>query len=402
MCSTRRLIVEEDEKGGGFLIQVSDSVAKQIYGIKEKPKVTKSNEPLKRKVIVEDKRKAPAVEAPPEKPQLPVPSFPVIPVIPATPILPPSPTVPVPGSPKKSPTSPKKSPTSPVTKPDLLSKEKGQKPVDSKSKEEAPVLSSKVEKLALKEPEKKESVPTSPVLSSKLDKTASKEAVKKDSIAAEPAEKTPQKVAEKKAKVEKLPQKEAAKEESSPAKPKAAPTAISEPAESPSQKPSPKKGIPGPKIPTSSFLQPLIPSPAAPKTELAAALAPAAEAESKEKELIAMERNHIYKQMNEIYVEREKAFRSIEEFYQEKMQSLQHQSTKMNTATRQEFAKAVEEVENKFLKHVEAPVCEDLQLKVLECYRTNQSHPLNCSAEVHAFATAVDQARQNVILAKKV
>eukprot|EP00106_Octopus_bimaculoides_P001931 XP_014769373.1 PREDICTED: MICOS complex subunit Mic19-like [Octopus bimaculoides] len=115
-----------------------------------------------------------------------------------------------------------------------------------------------------------------------------------------------------------------------------------------------------------------------------------------------MERNHIYKQMNEIYVEREKAFRSIEEFYQEKMKSLQHQSTKMNTATRQEFAKAVEEVENKFLKHVEAPVCEDLQLKVLECYRTNQSHPLNCSAEVHAFATAVDQARQNVILAKKV
>ena len=47
-----------------------------------------------------------------------------------------------------------------------------------------------------------------------------------------------------------------------------------------------------------------------------------------------------------------------------------------------------------FRKHTCSPVCQDLQAKVYECYLGNPKQTLNCSAEVRAFSTCVERARQ--------
>lgn len=316
--STRQIIVEEDEKQGTFLVRVSDSVTKQIYGIKESggkaPK--KPVEPIQKAVEA-----APAV-----KPALPIQAFPAIPL---------------------------GSPTPPLTPPKAA-----------------------VAAAASEVPAKAEEKPTSADASAAADTEDKKP---EDHVAPGAA----------------------AQEEKKPVEeiPPASPSEASAAAESSSD----QAPVPPPKIPRSALLQLLSPSPS--PTLPTESKAPAEKESPPEKKALDQalyeEREMLYKQMGEVYRERDKALKAIEDFYREKMNALQNQSTKMHSATRQEFNKAVEEVEKKFLKHVEAPVCEDLQLKVLECYRTNQIHPLNCSAEVQAFSSAVDQARQNVILAKK-
>lgn len=321
--STRRIIVEEDEKQGAFLVQVSDSVTKQIYGIKESEgkAAKKPVDPIQKAVEA-----APAV-----KPALPIQAFPAIPLGSPTPPLTPPPKAAVAAAGSEAKAEEKPTPADAAA---AAAETEDKKPEDHV----APEAAAQEEKKPVEE-----MPPTSP------------------------------------------PEGSAAAESSFDQGP-----------------------VPPPKIPRSALLQLLSPSPSpalpteskgptekeSPPEKKAPALATPDKALYEEREML-------YKQMGEVYRERDKALKAIEDFYREKMNALQNQSTKMHSATRQEFNKAVEEVEKKFLKHVEAPVCEDLQLKVLECYRTNKTYPLNCSSEVQAFSSAVDQARQNVILAKK-
>lgn len=345
--STRRIIVEEDEKHGAFLVQVSDSVTKQIFGSKEPGgKVAKKHEPIHE-----------AVEAlPTVKPALPIQAFPTLPLgSPSPPLASPKRKIATPPESTAKVEEKKEKPTIAETADSVIELAKGKTPEDHVAPEAAAAAAKEPTPTAKKaEPTAKESTPTA---------EAVLEEKKPAEVPPEPAADVP---------VEQAP-------------------------------------LAPPKIPRSAILQLLSPSrtppsePEAPVTKEspvkkeeapAPPLVPSDKALSEERELL-------YKQMGEVYRERDKALKSIEDFYREKMSALQNQSTKMHSATRQEFNKAVEEVEKKFLKHVEAPVCEDLQLKVLDCYRVNKAHPLNCSSEVQAFSSAVDQARQNVILAKK-
>lgn len=47
-----------------------------------------------------------------------------------------------------------------------------------------------------------------------------------------------------------------------------------------------------------------------------------------------------------------------------------------------------------FRKHTSSPVCQNLQSRVYECYLSNRNQILNCAAEVRAFSTCVERARQ--------
>ncbi|XP_005103247.1 MICOS complex subunit Mic19 isoform X2 [Aplysia californica] len=83
----------------------------------------------------------------------------------------------------------------------------------------------------------------------------------------------------------------------------------------------------------------------------------------------------------------------VEDFYVQKLKELQERNAALQKQTNDQFAKAVKEVEEKFVNYTASPVCQDLQTKVLQCYQDNANEVLNCSAIVNAFSTCVDRAR---------
>ncbi|KAK0052716.1 MICOS complex subunit MIC19-like isoform X2 [Biomphalaria pfeifferi] len=82
-----------------------------------------------------------------------------------------------------------------------------------------------------------------------------------------------------------------------------------------------------------------------------------------------------------------------EDFFTQKLQELQQRNAALQKLTNEEFAKAVQEVEEKFVKTTSSPICQDLQLKVIECYQANPTEVLNCASVVDAFTTCVERAR---------
>jgi len=84
----------------------------------------------------------------------------------------------------------------------------------------------------------------------------------------------------------------------------------------------------------------------------------------------------------------------VEDFYVQKLKELQEiRNAELQKQTKNQFAKAVKEVEDKFIDYTASPVCQDLQCKVLECYQANGKQTLNCSAIVNSFTACVDRAR---------
>ncbi|KAL8621155.1 hypothetical protein ACOMHN_004826 [Nucella lapillus] len=90
----------------------------------------------------------------------------------------------------------------------------------------------------------------------------------------------------------------------------------------------------------------------------------------------------------------------IESFYTHRLRELEDRNSELQKITNEQFVKAVQEVEQKFLKHTSTPVCQNMQSKVYECYLDNPKQTLNCSAQVRAFSTCVERARQNALLRK--
>ncbi|XP_053378310.1 MICOS complex subunit MIC19-like [Mercenaria mercenaria] len=88
----------------------------------------------------------------------------------------------------------------------------------------------------------------------------------------------------------------------------------------------------------------------------------------------------------------------IENEYRQRITDASTQSHKIKA---EEFARAVQEVESKFIKQSGGPVCQDLQHEVYECYQNHRKEPLNCSKQVKAFTDAVEKARRNAIMTKQ-
>eukprot|EP00918_Siedleckia_nematoides_P010300 GHVU01022502.1.p1 GENE.GHVU01022502.1~~GHVU01022502.1.p1 ORF type:complete len:155 (+),score=17.72 GHVU01022502.1:112-576(+) len=90
----------------------------------------------------------------------------------------------------------------------------------------------------------------------------------------------------------------------------------------------------------------------------------------------------------------------IEHFYKDRIKALEQQNAELYQTTTEQFAKAVEEVEQKFLKTTASPICTELQEDVLKCYQDNQSQGLNCSSHVQAFSECVRKQREKLLTSK--
>lgn len=91
----------------------------------------------------------------------------------------------------------------------------------------------------------------------------------------------------------------------------------------------------------------------------------------------------------------------IEDLYIQKLKDLQDRNEALQKQTNDHFAKAVQEVEDKFVSYTASPVCCDLQAKVMECYQVNPKEPLNCSPLVAEFTQCVDRARMAVSVSRR-
>lgn len=89
--------------------------------------------------------------------------------------------------------------------------------------------------------------------------------------------------------------------------------------------------------------------------------------------------------------------KKMQNFYENRIQALEQMNKDLHQTTKEQFAKAVEDVETKFLKTTSSPVCEDLQTEVLKCYQANPKHTLNCSPQVKAFSECVQKQRESLL-----
>jgi|ERR1712004_317640 len=90
----------------------------------------------------------------------------------------------------------------------------------------------------------------------------------------------------------------------------------------------------------------------------------------------------------------------LENYYKQRISSLEKKNDELFEEKKEEFAKTVAEVEQKFLKTTASPICEDLQAEVLKCYQSNPSQTLLCSSIVKEFNECVQKQRE-VIATKR-
>ncbi|XP_052779413.1 MICOS complex subunit Mic19-like [Mya arenaria] len=90
--------------------------------------------------------------------------------------------------------------------------------------------------------------------------------------------------------------------------------------------------------------------------------------------------------------------RQIENEYRQRIIDTHSENHKIKA---EEFARAVEEVEAKFIKQTGSPVCQDLQQEVYNCYQEHYKESLRCSTQVKAFTQAVERERRNALISSK-
>lgn len=93
-------------------------------------------------------------------------------------------------------------------------------------------------------------------------------------------------------------------------------------------------------------------------------------------------------------------FKVQEQKYRETIKKLERKNAELYQTTSEQFAKAVEEVEQKFLKTTASPICQELQEEVLKCYQSNPKYTLYCSPQVKAFNECVERTREKILTRK--
>jgi len=88
----------------------------------------------------------------------------------------------------------------------------------------------------------------------------------------------------------------------------------------------------------------------------------------------------------------------LEEHYRERLREAEEKSSAFYKLTADQFEKAANEVEAKFMKQRYVPICENLQNEVAKCYADNPKQTLNCAQEVKAFNACIEEARMNILL----
>lgn len=97
--------------------------------------------------------------------------------------------------------------------------------------------------------------------------------------------------------------------------------------------------------------------------------------------------------------ERDDELEKLENHYKKRIDALDKKNRELYQTTTEQFAKAVQDIESKFMKTTASPVCSDLQLRVLECYKNNPHTTLHCSEEVRSFNACVQSQKKTIMSA---
>ncbi|XP_054910806.1 coiled-coil-helix-coiled-coil-helix domain containing 3a isoform X6 [Poeciliopsis prolifica] len=82
-------------------------------------------------------------------------------------------------------------------------------------------------------------------------------------------------------------------------------------------------------------------------------------------------------------------------FYREQVARLEERSVQFYKVNKENYHKAVDQVNAKFKRYEVHPVCGDLQGQILSCYKDNTGKTLNCSNIAALYLQCVNNAKQN-------
>lgn len=103
------------------------------------------------------------------------------------------------------------------------------------------------------------------------------------------------------------------------------------------------------------------------------------------------------KHLARLLEEKDRVIRKQDAFYKEQLARLEARSSEFYKVATEEYQKAAEEVESKFRRYEYHPVCADLQIKILQCYRQNTQQTLSCSALASQYMHCVNHAKQSIL-----
>lgn len=96
----------------------------------------------------------------------------------------------------------------------------------------------------------------------------------------------------------------------------------------------------------------------------------------------------------------EEEIKNVENDYEKRLSALEQKNIELGRANIDQFKQAVEEMEKKFITATGPPVCQDLEEKVLDCYKESQGRTLECSPIIKSYTGCVDKCRQNIMSQK--
>ncbi|GFY40783.1 uncharacterized protein TNIN_129561 [Trichonephila inaurata madagascariensis] len=90
-------------------------------------------------------------------------------------------------------------------------------------------------------------------------------------------------------------------------------------------------------------------------------------------------------------------FKKAEKSWNNRIHELETQNRMLYETANEKFGATLKEVEENHVKNSYAPVCPDIQQKVIHCYKENTKLPLNCSQEVHDLLKCVEKVRMTAL-----
>nr|XP_015814935.2 coiled-coil-helix-coiled-coil-helix domain containing 6b isoform X1 [Nothobranchius furzeri] len=93
--------------------------------------------------------------------------------------------------------------------------------------------------------------------------------------------------------------------------------------------------------------------------------------------------------------QKEQELATISNFYKEKLDVLEKKNFDNYRQTTEQYSQAAANTEARIRTRPTAPVCSELQAKVLQCYRENPQQTLHCSSLANQYMTCVQQAKKS-------
>uniref|UniRef100_A0A1A8PC11 Coiled-coil-helix-coiled-coil-helix domain containing 6b n=1 Tax=Nothobranchius pienaari TaxID=704102 RepID=A0A1A8PC11_9TELE len=93
--------------------------------------------------------------------------------------------------------------------------------------------------------------------------------------------------------------------------------------------------------------------------------------------------------------QKEQELATISGFYKEQLDVLEKKNFDNYRQTTEQYSQAAAKTEARIRTRPTAPVCSELQAKVLQCYRENPQQTLHCSSLANQYMTCVQQAKKS-------